>query len=62
MKAQNFNDLLEDPSENRSKILARIEKVGKGRFAQRLAGKLEGQTPPAYIKKALQRVIDLVSI
>ena len=42
-------------------ILARIERIGKGRFAQRLAPKVEGKRPPAYIKSALDKIIKLTT-
>jgi putative ATP-dependent endonuclease of OLD family len=42
-------------------LLDRIEAVGKGRFAQRLAGKLDGKTPPAYIKNAINFIIERVT-
>jgi putative ATP-dependent endonuclease of OLD family len=60
-KATNFAALLEEPSENRTKILSRIERIGKGRFAQRLAPKIEGKKPPAYIKNALDKIIKLAT-
>ena len=37
-----------------------IESVGKGRFAQRLASRIEGIEPPAYIKGAIEFVADRV--
>jgi putative ATP-dependent endonuclease of OLD family len=60
-KAANFAALMEEPSENRTKILARIERIGKGRFAQRLAPKVEGKEPPGYIKSALEQIISLTT-
>ncbi|WP_018431334.1 AAA family ATPase [Hoeflea sp. 108] len=36
--------------------LKMIEVLGKGRFAQRLASKIEGIEPPVYIRKALEFV------
>jgi putative ATP-dependent endonuclease of OLD family len=41
-------------------ILPRIEGVGKGRFAQRLAGKVGSREPPRYIKAAIGKVVELV--
>lgn len=41
-------------------VLARIEKVGKGRFAQRLASKLNSDAPPAYIRDAIINIADQV--
>ncbi|MEA2118902.1 ATP-dependent nuclease [Halovibrio sp. HP20-50] len=37
-----------------------IESVGKGRFAQRLASRIEGIEPPTYIKRAIEFVADRV--
>ncbi len=42
-------------------ILDRIEAVGKGRFAQRLAGKLKDKNPPAYILNAVNFIIERVT-
>jgi putative ATP-dependent endonuclease of OLD family len=42
------------------KMLARIERVGKGRFAQRLVDNLDNVDVPFYIKKAIERIIELV--
>jgi hypothetical protein len=41
-------------------ILGRIEAIGKGRFGQRLAGKITEQEPPAYIKGAIEHIAKLV--
>lgn len=37
-----------------------IDAVGKGRFAQRLASRLDGLRPPAYIRSAIEFVVDRV--
>lgn len=37
-----------------------IESTGKGRFAQRLASKIEGLPPPAYISDAIEYVVKRV--
>lgn len=37
-----------------------IEVVGKGRFAQRLATRVEGITPPAYIYSSIANLVDRV--
>lgn len=51
----------EDPGTIDHKILLKmIEQMGKGRFAQRLATRVPGNTVPDYISKAINRVIDLV--
>lgn len=49
-----------DDPELWEQILARIEARGKGRFAQRLATKIQGQEPPKYVRKALERISALV--
>lgn len=41
-------------------FLALIEDVGKGRFAQRLATRVVGITPPTYIASAIQYVVGRV--
>ena len=40
--------------------LTLIEAVGKGRFAQRLASRIEGIVPPSYIARAITHVTDRV--
>jgi putative ATP-dependent endonuclease of OLD family len=40
--------------------LTLIEAIGKGRFAQRLASRIEGMTPPDYIKNAIEFVVSRV--
>jgi putative ATP-dependent endonuclease of OLD family len=58
-----FHDSASAATEDReagSDLLRRIERIGKGRFAQRLAERLEGVTPPAYISNALAAVSTLV--
>jgi putative ATP-dependent endonuclease of OLD family len=42
-------------------ILNRLETLGKGRFAQRLAGNLEDKNPPAYILNAINFIIERVT-
>ena len=41
-------------------ILRRIDQIGKGRFAQRLADKVKGREPPQYLKAAINRIVGLV--
>ncbi len=43
-----------------STVLRRIEYIGKGRFAQRLASKAKNIDPPGYIGHAIDRIVDLV--
>jgi putative ATP-dependent endonuclease of OLD family len=38
--------------------IALVNEIGKGRFAQRLASKIGGLMPPAYIRSAIQYVVD----
>jgi putative ATP-dependent endonuclease of the OLD family len=50
-----------DPSTyDRRRLLRMIEQMGKGRFAQRLAGRVPGKAVPSYITEAIERVIGLV--
>lgn len=37
-------------------IIGRLDKIGKGRYAQRLAGHLESVQPPEYIERAIARI------
>ncbi|MCY4528361.1 MAG: AAA family ATPase [Chloroflexi bacterium] len=48
------SEVSEDDSEA---VLRRIERIGKGRFAQRLAGKVTQEDCPAYLKAAIQQAI-----
>ena len=41
-------------------LLAMVETIGKGRFAQRLASRANGIAPPAYIKDAIEFVVSRV--
>lgn len=45
---------------NTANYLKLIEAVGKGRFAQRLASRIEGIEPPAYIADAVTFVVERV--
>jgi len=51
----------DDPQEW-SPLLRRIERRGKGRFAQRLATKIQGEEPPPYLLSALKMIQDLVKV
>lgn len=42
------------------KYLKMIEAIGKGRFAQRLASRVEGVAPPVYIAGAISHVVERV--
>jgi putative ATP-dependent endonuclease of OLD family len=44
-----------------AQVLSRIESVGKGRFAQRLASKVNEQVPPAYIQQAIEFIVNQVT-
>ncbi|MRV70678.1 AAA family ATPase [Duganella sp. FT92W] len=51
----------EDPDTlNHENYLKLIEAVGKGRFAQRLASRIEGLEPPSYISDAITYVVGRV--
>ncbi len=41
-------------------MMLRIERIGKGRFAQRLAEKVGAKQAPAYIKGAIEKIVSLV--
>jgi putative ATP-dependent endonuclease of OLD family len=44
-----------------AEVIRRIEAIGKGRFAQRLAGRITAaHNPPAYIREAISRIVQLV--
>jgi putative ATP-dependent endonuclease of OLD family len=43
------------------RLIGLIERVGKGRFAQRLASSATAQRCPAYIHSALKRIRDAVA-
>ena len=49
-----------DTSSAGEAIIARIERIGKGRFSQRLANKLSGSTAPDYIEDAIERITEQV--
>ena len=50
-----------DPSTLDAKLLlAMIDSIGKGRFAQRLATRIDGIALPSYIRGAIDHVMDLV--
>jgi putative ATP-dependent endonuclease of OLD family len=46
---------------NVDRLLYFIERVGKGRFAQRLAAGATERRCPAYIRAALERIRDAVA-
>lgn len=48
-----------DDEQAATDMLIRIEAIGKGRFAQRLASKVEDKSPPDYIRHALEYVVNL---
>lgn len=51
----------EDPGTlDHENYLKLIESVGKGRFAQRLASRITGIAPPAYIAGAIAYVVERV--
>jgi putative ATP-dependent endonuclease of OLD family len=54
-RAQQWSD---DPKNfDPKRLLADIEQIGKGRFAQRLASNMTGNRCPSYIKEAIEHVV-----
>lgn len=47
------DDLAGNTAELRGRLVRRVERIGKGRYAQRLAAHLEGIAPPAYLGEAI---------
>ena len=52
--------LADHDSIDQDELLNLIDGVGKGRFAQRLASKIEGRKPPRYLEDAIQYVVKRV--
>ncbi|WP_421368145.1 ATP-dependent nuclease [Agrobacterium tumefaciens] len=51
----------EDPkSVDREQLIAMMEDIGKGRFAQRMAARISGIGVPGYIARAIRYVVDRV--
>jgi putative ATP-dependent endonuclease of OLD family len=48
-------------SDSIDEIMSRIDRIGKGRFGQRLADKVKKHEPPWYIKAAIKRIVNLVN-
>ena len=60
-RIQRINEWVDDPNNvDVARYLALIEEIGKGRFAQRLAARLEGVFPPSYIDSAIDFVAERV--
>jgi putative ATP-dependent endonuclease of OLD family len=58
-KQRNFGrdlDSASDDADRATAVMNRLSKVGKGRYAQRLAGHLGGVEPPDYIHGAIERI------
>jgi putative ATP-dependent endonuclease of the OLD family len=54
-RAEKWRD---DPDECEPEdLLSDIDKIGKGRFAQRLAGNMKGNHCPPYVEKAIKHVV-----
>ena len=51
---------LDDDEDAEKDILKRIERIGKGRFAQRLASKIDDQDPPGYIREAIDFIVNTI--
>ena len=56
-----FKELVDAGSEvsedDSQAVLRRIDGIGKGRFAQRLAEKVTGEPCPAYIEAAIEHIV-----
>ncbi len=53
---------VDDPDTlDEERLLALIERIGKGRFAQALAARVSEDTCPDYIRRALERIRDAVA-
>lgn len=50
----------EDNVDANSDMMSRIERIGKGRFAQRLTNKVNRRKPPKYIVQALRTIVTKV--
>ena len=46
--------------DKRSQLLSQIERLGKGRFAQRLSNKVQGRPGPKYIAEAIAQIVEKV--
>jgi hypothetical protein len=63
-KQKNMRDQLDSGTpEDIAKIIKRIEESGKGkgRFAQRLASKVDAERVPSYIRSAIERIVQEVT-
>jgi putative ATP-dependent endonuclease of OLD family len=62
--ANNFDNLVDSAlagdSEAEGRVMERIEDIGKGRFAQRLAAYLRSGEPPEYLKAAIMSIVGQV--
>jgi putative ATP-dependent endonuclease of OLD family len=59
MRQQRIREWGEEPwSLDNAAYIALINEIGKGRFAQRLASRITGVTPPAYVRSAIEYVVD----
>lgn len=56
-----IGEALDGGAIERSRLMAYIDRIGKGRFAQRLADHLQNVEPPEYIATAINRILEMVS-
>jgi putative ATP-dependent endonuclease of the OLD family len=57
-----LQEWVDDPDQvDADKLLKLIERVGKGRFAQRLAAKVSEDNCPDYIRRGLERIRNAVT-
>ncbi len=59
---ETLQEWVDDPDQvDADHLLKLIERVGKGRFAQRLAAEVSEDNCPDYIRLALKRIRDAVT-
>jgi putative ATP-dependent endonuclease of the OLD family len=57
-----LQEWVDDPNElDEDRLLALIERIGKGRFAQALAPHVDEDTCPGYIRQALEHIRDALT-
>lgn len=55
-----MEEIDEKALDKRSQLLSQIERLGKGRFAQRLSNKVQGRPGPKYIAEAIAQIVEKV--
>lgn len=61
-RREEIQEWVDDPDAlDEKRLIALIEKIGKGRFAQALAPHVSEDTCPDYIRQALEHIRDAVA-